>query len=210
LHGLKFGPDGKLYFTVADRGFNVTNGTTVIFTALIPAPSCAAILDGSEFEVVHSGLRNPQELAFDQYGNLFTGDNNADGGDKARWVYVAEGGEGGWHLGWQNQPKLGALEHRKALGTAGHKYRCIHSAARRSRRPRSRRHFSTIPASACLRALSRTISSWPIFLAASDRFALQPKGATFEIDGSPRFSLGTLSCRCGIRPARRPLRSWIG
>jgi quinoprotein glucose dehydrogenase len=106
LHGLKFGPDGKLYFTVADRGFNVTNGP-----AVIRSPDSGAVMrcnpDGSEFEVVHSGLRNPQELAFDQYGNLFTGDNNADGGDKARWVYVVKGGEGGWHLGWQNQPKLG-------------------------------------------------------------------------------------------------------
>ncbi|HUS34920.1 MAG TPA: PVC-type heme-binding CxxCH protein [Verrucomicrobiae bacterium] len=106
LHGLKFGPEGKLYFTVADRGFNVTNGTTVI-----RSPDSGAVMrcnpDGSGFEVVHAGLRNPQELAFDQFGNLFTGDNNADGGDKARWVYVAEGGDGGWHLGWQNQPKLG-------------------------------------------------------------------------------------------------------
>jgi quinoprotein glucose dehydrogenase len=106
LHGLKFGPDGKLYFTIADRGFNVTNGTTVI-----RSPDSGAVIrcnpDGSEFEVVHAGLRNPQELAFDQFGNLFTGDNNADGGDKARWVYIAEGGESGWHLGWQNQPKLG-------------------------------------------------------------------------------------------------------
>ncbi len=107
LHGLKFGPDGKLYFTVADRGFTVTNGATVI-----SHPDSGAVMrcnpDGSDFEVVHAGLRNPQELAFDQYGNLFTGDNNADGGDKARWVYVVEGGEGGWHKGWQDLPKLGA------------------------------------------------------------------------------------------------------
>src|SRR5690606_38687157 len=42
--------------------------------------------------------------------NLFTGDNNADGGDRARWVYVLPGSDSGWRLGWQwqNNPRLGA------------------------------------------------------------------------------------------------------
>lgn len=107
LHGLKIGPDGKLYFSIADRGLSVVSGDRKIEN-----PNSGAVLrcnlDGSDLELYATGMRNPQELAFDQYGNLWTGDNNADGGDKARWLYVVEGGEYGWQIGWQHLPKLGA------------------------------------------------------------------------------------------------------
>src|SRR5690606_13315117 len=44
---------------------------------------------------------NPQELAFDDFGNLFTGDNNSDAGDRARLVYCVDGGETGWNMNFQ-------------------------------------------------------------------------------------------------------------
>ena len=74
-------------------------GTTIANTESGAVLRCE--LDGSHLELVHSGLRNPQKLAFDDAGNLFTYDNNSDSGDAARWVYITQGGESGWRCGYQ-------------------------------------------------------------------------------------------------------------
>ncbi len=100
LHGLVIGPDAKLYFSIGDRASMIRqNGRT------IGTPDAGAVfrcdLDGSGLEMFYVGLRNPQELVFDEWGNLFTGDNNSDGGDQARWTYLIEGGDSGWRIGWQ-------------------------------------------------------------------------------------------------------------
>ena len=70
-------------------------------------------LDGSDLEVVHRGLRNPQELAFDQWGDLITGDNNSDGGDKARLVQILPGADSGWRIGFQWLSDRGAWNREK-------------------------------------------------------------------------------------------------
>ena len=100
LHGLVLGPDGKVYFSMGDRGLHVREGDRAI-----DLPDTGAVLrsnlDGTELEVFATGLRNPQELAFDDAGDLFTGENNSDGADEARWLHVVEGGDYGWRIGYQ-------------------------------------------------------------------------------------------------------------
>jgi quinoprotein glucose dehydrogenase len=112
MHGLVIGPDGKLYFSIGDRGLNVKHGDRHFVN-----PDSGAVLrcnlDGSDLEMIHTGLRNPQELAFDDYGNLFTGDNNSDSGDKARWTMIVEGGETGWRMYYQYLNDRGPFNREK-------------------------------------------------------------------------------------------------
>ncbi len=102
LHGLTVGPEGKIYFSIGDNGFSVTNreGRKLHY------PNTGGVLrmnpDGSDLEVFASGLRNPQEIAFDDFGNLFTVDNDGDLADeRERFVFIAEGSDSGWRLHWQ-------------------------------------------------------------------------------------------------------------
>jgi quinoprotein glucose dehydrogenase len=107
LHGLAIGPDGRLYFSMGDRGAKVRSreGRWIDLSETGAVFRCEP--DGSALEVVAVGLRNPQELAFDADGNLFTVDNDTAGDDRSRVLHLVAGGDYGWRFSYQHMEGFG-------------------------------------------------------------------------------------------------------
>lgn len=107
VHGLIRGHDGRIYFSFGDRGVCVTNREGVVLNL----PDTGGVLrcepDGRNLEIFCSGLRNPQELAFDDYGNLWTVDNDTGGSDPCRVLHLVEGGDYGWRTSYQHMRGFG-------------------------------------------------------------------------------------------------------
>ena len=102
MHGLKVGFDGKIYWSIGDKGISVVtrDGREFLYPNQGGMMRCNP--DGTDFEVFAHGLRNVQEPAFDQFGNWFGVDNDSDqSGEKERFVYIVEGMDAGWRCNYQ-------------------------------------------------------------------------------------------------------------
>ncbi|MBL9193972.1 MAG: HEAT repeat domain-containing protein [Opitutaceae bacterium] len=102
MHGLSVGPDGRIYWSIGDKGLHVVSREGRTYSH----PNEGAVMrvepDGSGFEVYAHGLRNPQEPAFDPWGDLFAVDNDADmKGERERFVFIMEGSDTGWRCNYQ-------------------------------------------------------------------------------------------------------------
>jgi quinoprotein glucose dehydrogenase len=96
------GPDGRIYWKQGDLGVNITTRDG----RHLYNPNSGVILranpDGTEAELFATGLRNPQEFAFDEYGNIISPDNDGDHpGELERLVYIVDGMDSGWRINWQ-------------------------------------------------------------------------------------------------------------
>lgn len=101
LNGFILGADGRIYGTMGDRGFNATTREGRHYNLHDEGFVFRFDPDGSNFEIIHTGLRNPKEIASDELGNIISVDNNCDKGDKARVVYIVDGADSGWNMGHQ-------------------------------------------------------------------------------------------------------------
>lgn len=104
MHGPRTGPDGRIYWSIGDKGVNVTSKEGKKW--YYPHEGCVLRCepDGRGFEVFAHGLRNVQEVAFDDYGNIFGVDNDADmPGERERFVYITERSDSGWRCSHQYQ-----------------------------------------------------------------------------------------------------------
>lgn len=102
MHGPRLGPDGRIYWSIGDKGVNATSKEGKRW--YYPSQGCVMRVepDGTGFEVFAHGLRNVQEVAFDDFGNMFGVDNDADlPGERERFVYITERSDSGWRCGHQ-------------------------------------------------------------------------------------------------------------
>ncbi len=103
VHGVMFGPDGRLYMSNGDEGLDVTDkqGNRLRVGKAMGADHLAASvlrtdLDGNRLELLAEGFRNPMEPAVDSFGNVFISDNDDDGNEQCRIAFVMEGGNYGY------------------------------------------------------------------------------------------------------------------
>jgi putative membrane-bound dehydrogenase-like protein len=111
LHVTTFGHDGRFYFNIGDRTFDVTGpgGERVVSSPDGPYMAGAILRmnqDGTDLRVMAHNFRNPYEMAMDSFGTIWQTDNDDDGNQWTRLNYVMEGGNFGYWgptgVGWRS------------------------------------------------------------------------------------------------------------
>ncbi|KAA3614362.1 MAG: DUF1080 domain-containing protein [Planctomycetota bacterium] len=122
LHSAVFGPEGRLYAAVGNAGphlvtdrdgFSLRSGSHYVGGGAKPADNKPGLrsgdgriwtgglalsfdFDGGGLQVYGHNFRNNYELALDAFGNMFQSDNDDDGNQSCRTLWVMEGGNHGY------------------------------------------------------------------------------------------------------------------
>ncbi len=202
LHGLCQGPDGKIYFSIGDRGLNVETAN-----GRVSNPDSGAVLrcnpDGTKLEIFATGLRNPQELAFNELGDLFTVDNNSDYGDRARLIHLVEGMDAGWRMSYQYLPDRGPWGREKIweLQNGDQPASVIPPLKHISDGPSGLVYY---PGTGMPTAFNDEFFLCD-FRGSAGRsgvrhFSVEPQGATYKLDKDSTFITGVLATDCDFGP----------
>ncbi len=102
MHGLSVGPDGRIYWSIGDKGVNVVSKEGKNWVYANEGCVLRVEPDGTGFEVYAHGVRNPQEPAFNDFGDLIAVDNDADmKGERERFIHIIEQSDSGWRNNFQ-------------------------------------------------------------------------------------------------------------
>jgi quinoprotein glucose dehydrogenase len=206
LHGMAIGPDGKLYFSCGDRGLSVPLPDGQRLNNQFSGAVLRCNLDGSELEIFATGLRNPQELVFDELGELWTVDNNSDGGDKARLVHIVEGMDAGWRQSyqWLTEPNLRGPWNDEGLWKPHFEGQAAYIVPPLANICDGPSGLAYNPGTALGGAHTNTFFICDFRGDASysgvQTFTVKPKGSSFELESIEKFLWGTLVTDCQFGP----------
>ena len=215
LHGLATGPDGRLYFSMGDRGAHLEcqDGKPIHISDTGAVFRCDP--DGGNFQVVATGLRNPQDLAFDDFGNLFTADSDSGNGDLERLIYVVDGGDSGWRVGYEHAPLgKGGPWMRDGLWKPHFKDRPAYALPPVCNIEDGPRGLAYYPGSGLTTDFNGNFFLCHFKDSVADSgiqtYALRPRGAGFEVAGTKTFLRGALPTDITFGPdGRLYFSDWV-
>jgi quinoprotein glucose dehydrogenase len=201
MHGLILGPDGRVYWSIGDKGTNVTSKEGKKYFAPHEGAVLRCYPDGSGFEIFARGLRNPQEIAFDKYGNWFSVDNDADfKGERERFLHITEGSDTGWRNYYQYRGSAYNPWMEESISVPSGTYQPAYITPTNANYSDGPAGFAYNPGSA-LNAKYEDAFFMSEFPKGNVRsFKVKPKGATFEMTDEHIVYNGPMSVGINFGP----------